>query len=232
MWPNRFFGGGMVPILKTNRLNCKQKRHSYLQPHKVLMVFAMLSLSNAFRAMRYLSVTCLLFGAATCDSWRDASIETADHHVSALIDWLISRGGTLNDKLEIRRVNRNDKDSEFGVFAKESIKMKELLLDIPAKCLISAGPPEVGDRVQVNYKKSGKWIGGVVVSIESEPGNEKYNVMYDDGYKQSKVSSQNLHKYSDEGIVCDTIHSLIHEIKLGENSEFAPYVTFAYSCCW
>jgi len=48
-----------------------------------------------------------------------------------LIDWLKSKNGSFyNNKIEIRRVN-NDSLSRFGVFAKERIGKKELILSIP-----------------------------------------------------------------------------------------------------
>ena len=151
---------------------------------------------------------------------------TSESHVEALIDWLCSKGGTFNSKLEIRRTDLNSKETRVGMFAKGNIERKDILLEIPLNCLITSGSPQVGDRVLLNYEEYGDWIGGEVVAHESESGNNTYDVKYDYGFKQMRVSSTSLQKEFDEALICDTIQNLITEIRLGADSEFSPYVRF------
>ena len=182
-----------------------------------------------FRVVHFLFGVVLWLGKVTAGSddvvASNVSI-SVDTNVAALVDWLRSRGGIFNEKMEIRKVNPDDEESVLGIFAKEDIKATELLLHIPTNCLITAGPPVVGDRVLVNHEAPGTWKSGVVDLVETESGNEIYSVVYDDGEKRSTVSSDALHKDMEGGIVCDAIHNLIKEVKLGEESEYAPFVAF------
>ena len=99
-------------------------------------------------AINFLFVIGLLLSSATGDNDSDnASSQASDSQGEALIDWLHSKGGTFNEKLEIRRVDRSDQESKYGIFAKEDIRVKELLFDIPAKCLITWGLTVVSERL-------------------------------------------------------------------------------------
>merc|ERR1711933_521041 len=62
-----------------------------------------------------------------------------EEHIQAQINWLRSKNGFFNEKLEIRRANRNDESSHIGMFSKEKILQEEILLIIPHECQIDAG---------------------------------------------------------------------------------------------
>jgi hypothetical protein len=70
-----------------------------------------------------------------------------------LIEWVRSEGGYFNAKLEIRRMDPENKDSPFGVFAKEEIEEEETLMEVPRKCYISLDDDEVQSTAE--YEKSG-----------------------------------------------------------------------------
>jgi len=89
-----------------------------------------------------------------------------------LIEWLRSKGGSFNSKLEIRRINNKDPSSILGIFAKEKIRPQELLIGIPTNAILSPGK-----KVEIGV------------------------------------------------LVCETVESLIKEMKLGNESFFAPYIT-------
>jgi len=62
-----------------------------------------------------------------------------EKRVYDVINWLKSKNGSFyNKKIEIRRVN-NDSLSRFGVFTKERIEKKELILSIPLGGIFSGG---------------------------------------------------------------------------------------------
>mmetsp|Transcript_31003 Transcript_31003/g.70935 ORF Transcript_31003/g.70935 Transcript_31003/m.70935 type:complete len:1222 (-) Transcript_31003:66-3731(-) len=54
-----------------------------------------------------------------------------------LVQWLRSRGGYVNPKLEVRRVDPLNPTSRFGIFTKEDLKLKERLIAIPSSSLIT-----------------------------------------------------------------------------------------------
>jgi len=89
-----------------------------------------------------------------------------------LIEWLRSKGGPFNSKLEIRRINNKDLSSIFGIFAKAKIRPQELLIGIPTNAILSPGK-----KVEITV------------------------------------------------LVCENVESLIKEMKLGNESFFAPYIT-------
>lgn len=164
-----------------------------------------------------------MFWGTTSAASRNVTRTTEDH-VQAMIDWLRSRGGTFNKKLEIRRADPDDSESRFGMFAKHDIVSKEVLLDIPPSCLFTSGPPLVGDRVIVNFDESGEWSGAEVIGVNS--ARNKFHVLYDDGYEEKRVPATLLYKEDQQEAICGTIHNLIEEMKLGDQSEFAPYVNY------
>jgi len=65
-----------------------------------------------------------------------ASIASADNIIDGMINWVRSKGGSFNDKVEIRRIDPSDESSYFGVFAKEILYEKELIMHIPETCYI------------------------------------------------------------------------------------------------
>jgi len=59
------------------------------------------------------------------------------NHGERLIEWLRSKGGYINPKLEIRRADPTDPRSRFGMFTNEKMKDSEDILIIPRECLIT-----------------------------------------------------------------------------------------------
>lgn len=61
-----------------------------------------------------------------------------------MVKWVLSEGGTFNDKLEIRKFDPTDPNSYLGVFAKEDIGAQESLMRIPKSCYIEIFDEEKG----------------------------------------------------------------------------------------
>ncbi|KAL7581101.1 hypothetical protein ACA910_005902 [Epithemia clementina (nom. ined.)] len=98
--------------------------------------------------------------------------DTTVDWIQPQLDWIRSKGGFINGKIEVRW----KKDEEtYGWFAKKPIQKKELLFSIPRDCVIVADP------------------------------------------KDQQVV---------DGMQCGTIRALIREMKLGEQSQYAPYVQY------
>mmetsp|Transcript_32480 Transcript_32480/g.48081 ORF Transcript_32480/g.48081 Transcript_32480/m.48081 type:complete len:1218 (-) Transcript_32480:1455-5108(-) len=62
-----------------------------------------------------------------------------DKLISDQIDWLRAKGGTFNDKLEIRHADQSDPTSRYGMYATGDIPEDELLIEVPRSCLLTAG---------------------------------------------------------------------------------------------
>lgn len=99
------------------------------------------------------------------------------NHGELLTKWLRSRGAFINPKLEIR-AEPTDPTSKLRVFTKEKIEHKEMILEVPSSCFITAASVEKADDVQENLMD------------------------------------------------CGTVRSLIKEIRLGDASDFAPYINY------
>ena len=98
-----------------------------------------------------------------------------DQYVQDMIDWVHTKGGFVNEKVEIRRSNPADDHSYYGMFAKKNISKKEIILDIPHECVIGLD-------------------------------NTRKNKYYKD--------------------LCSLARKLLHEINLGPQSEYAPFVKY------
>ena len=75
-----------------------------------------------------------------------------------LIAWVRSKGGSVSEKIEIRRVDPSDPTSYMGVFVKEPIPAKEGLFVIPRDCYIDVfdtaaelDPEDEGEGVWTDY---------------------------------------------------------------------------------
>ena len=104
-------------------------------------------------------------------------------HTDALISWVRSKGGFYNSKLEIRRVEPNDSQSRFGMFATGTIAEEELLLKVPPDILIASRPEE---------KKSGELDCNIVRSLAREMrlGNESQYAPYANYLSEIKIFEQ------------------------------------------
>ena len=103
-----------------------------------------------------------------------------------MINWVRSKGGSFNNNVEIRRIDPSDEGSPFGVFAKEILDEKELIMHIPEACYI-----EVWD---------------AAVDMSELEGKEATDANHDN--------------------LCKLSHELMQEMKLGDKSQFAPYIAY------
>eukprot|EP00588_Corethron_pennatum_P034325 CAMPEP_0194345924 /NCGR_PEP_ID=MMETSP0171-20130528/105130_1 /TAXON_ID=218684 /ORGANISM="Corethron pennatum, Strain L29A3" /LENGTH=1502 /DNA_ID=CAMNT_0039112979 /DNA_START=45 /DNA_END=4552 /DNA_ORIENTATION=+ len=101
------------------------------------------------------------------------------NHGERLIEWLNSSGGYANPKLEIRRADPDDPTSHFGMYTKEKITKKELILDIPQHVIMRGGEDDED-------------------SQDDEEGSFE----------------------------CGTARRLIKELRLGDDSEYGPFVNY------
>eukprot|EP00527_Entomoneis_sp_CCMP2396_P009368 CAMPEP_0198138924 /NCGR_PEP_ID=MMETSP1443-20131203/2291_1 /TAXON_ID=186043 /ORGANISM="Entomoneis sp., Strain CCMP2396" /LENGTH=1220 /DNA_ID=CAMNT_0043800881 /DNA_START=48 /DNA_END=3710 /DNA_ORIENTATION=- len=62
---------------------------------------------------------------------------TVVNHGKSLVDWVQSKGGFVNPKLEIRPSDLSDPQTSYEMFTNEDIKEDELLFDIPRELLIT-----------------------------------------------------------------------------------------------
>ena len=67
----------------------------------------------------------------------DQSKSTADYG-NTVIDWIRSKGGFVNPKLEIRKEDDSNPDSFYGMFSNDDIQEDEVLLSIPQDCLLTS----------------------------------------------------------------------------------------------
>jgi spermidine synthase len=116
--------------------------------------------------------------------------DAQDEHIRELLAWLRENNGYFNSKLEIRREDPKDPASEFGVFAKKPIELKETLMEIPANLMLRATDDE----------------------------DEQFEIP--DG-----TELQYFEKDRFEGL-CDLTRTLIVEMRLEDDSDFAPYVHY------
>lgn len=67
-----------------------------------------------------------------------APIDADAEHATNLINWLQSSDGYFNPNLEMRRSDPSDPTSFFGMFAKDDIQRKSLLLRIPRTMILNS----------------------------------------------------------------------------------------------
>jgi len=72
----------------------------------------------------------------------DTNQDVKSKLVKELIDWMISKGGFMDPRVEIRRWNPQDPTSYFGAFVNAPIQKDELLLQIPAAIKIQIDEEE------------------------------------------------------------------------------------------
>ena len=113
-------------------------------------------------------------------------VAQADVVVQSMIDWVNSNGGSLNEKIEIRRLDPSDPSSPMGVFAKERLEQEEIIMHIPTSLYLNV------------------W-------------DEAINMDELEGVEAFEANNSNL---------CKLTHKLAKEIKLGEQSQFAPYIAY------
>jgi len=128
--------------------------------------------------MRKLRLCKLLLFVASFSSGSSA-VNGEVNHGELLLEWLNSSGGYANPKLEIRRADPDDPTSPFGMYTKEKITRKELILDIPQSVILRGGEDDED-------------------SQDDEEGSFE----------------------------CATARRLIKELRLGDDSEYGPFVNY------
>lgn len=77
------------------------------------------------------------------------AIYAIDVVMNDMVEWVLSEGGSFNDKLEMRKVDPTNPNSYMGVFAKEDIGAQESLIRIPKSCYI-----EIIDQAKVYHDEN------------------------------------------------------------------------------
>ena len=143
------------------------------------------------------------------------------NHGQALIDWVRSRGGYVNDKFELRRMDPGDPTSPFGAFAAADIEADETLFHIPRSCYLSPSRKKVGsvegdDDEEEDYDDDEE--------EDEEPTASSENVYRNEG--QWSANWEELYAES----VCELAHFLLDEwasYKLNPGtSKYAPYFSY------
>jgi len=172
--------------------------------------------------MNVLLPVSLLLGIAAA-----TTVSSTDKHGENLVEWLRSKGGTYNSKLEIRRNDISDPTSRFGMFANAKILQDDILLEIPQECLLigsGSGPGllEVGDEVSADHEELGEYYDGTIVKV-NEDGT--FDIDYDDGDEEEGVKKEYIKK-SGENNMCGAVRNLIDELKLGDDSKYGAFVNY------
>uniref|UniRef100_A0A7S1C2F9 SET domain-containing protein n=1 Tax=Corethron hystrix TaxID=216773 RepID=A0A7S1C2F9_9STRA len=120
-------------------------------------------------------------------------------HGQILIEWMRSKGGYVNSKLEIRRSDPTDPTSQYGIFAKEKLGKKEGILQIPSSCQIS---DERGDFDRnENAEGDPDMVCGTVFNLirEMKLGEASYFAPYVDYLLAEPLWTHLPSAWSDEG---------------------------------
>jgi len=134
-------------------------------------------------------------------------IQSTNTEIEELTQWLRNKGGILNSKLQTK--------STTGLYSKTKIPKNELLLKVPAEYLISHGL-KVGD--EVLYKDTPSDITSINPDLTFVIGDGEETV----DYKYIQTSNG-------ESVECDSVRNLLHEMELGDESEYAPYLNYLLS---
>jgi len=129
--------------------------------------------------------------------------EVIVNHGERLIQWLRENGGIVNEKIEIRRADLSDPTSRFGMFTSGDIKEKEILLAIPRDCLITDVPRDYS-------------------AVENDDEDDEDEDDEDEDDEEEEGGTEQ----------CATIRNLIEEMKLGDDSHYAPYVNYLMAEPW
>jgi len=88
---------------------------------------------------RILPAAAALVAALSLQGTNAATIGADEKHSAALIAWLRSNKGYFNPKLEMRRVDPDDPNSHFGMFANQKIQADHLMLRVPSSLILGSG---------------------------------------------------------------------------------------------
>jgi spermidine synthase len=157
-------------------------------------------------------------------------------HGKALLDWLRSSpGGYAHPAIAIIPSQDGPQQSgnnstifsttafSYGVFATEEIQKGEVLLEIPRTLVLQPGLPTIGDRVVVENQHRPCVVTGI------DPTDDSYRV-WCPGYKQ-EIHGIDVDSISHEDVPvnCALVRLLASEMRLGDRSAYAPYVSYLNS---
>lgn len=175
--------------------------------------------------MRLISSCLLLFISAVNFAISNAT-DNIINHPNTLITWLREKGGIFNSKIDII----HNADHSVRISALKDIPPNEILFRIPPPCLITGGLPSVGDKVMISdpdLKNLGKRdLEGEITFVN--PGIT-FDLKFekDDAEDQYEVQLKHLKKPNGKNsLECDAIRALVDEMKLGNKSNFEPYVNY------
>jgi hypothetical protein len=145
-------------------------------------------------------------------------------HGEALIEWLhSSNDGFFHSMLDFRENEPHDA-SPMGLLANGDIKQGEVLIKVPGDFVIIGGAkenviPKVGNRIE-RYLDDEVFQG--TITLLNNDGT--YDIEYEDEDTEEDVPSNGfrLNKLN----YCNTVNSLLEEMKLGESSRYAPFVNY------
>jgi hypothetical protein len=81
-----------------------------------------------------------------------------DETVKGLIDWMIAKGGYIHPQVQIRRWDRSDPTSYFGVFVDHAIEKDELLIKIPVAIKLQVDDKLLEDFVYTDMLCELAWL--------------------------------------------------------------------------
>ena len=148
-------------------------------------------------------------------------------HGKELMDWMQrEEGAFFHPNLIIRRTPPNDTTSPyFGMFAIGEIAENELMIEIPRSMVFHPDPPQVGDRVTVydEDEDDEDTSAGEVLAVHSDG---TLDIRFDHlGAVERNVDPDTV-SHEDYPSCCATVHKLIREMKLADQSRYAPYVNY------
>jgi len=182
----------------------------------------------------------LIVPRALCQEGAVTTVEGEVNHGENLIKWLRKHGGVVNDKIEIRRADPSDPTSRFGMFTNGDIRKREILLVIPRGCLITDVPrneasnmvvedddeedddEEDDDEEDDDEKDDHEWD-------EEEEDEEEER---EDVEEEEEDDDEDIEEKIDDVYQCATIRNLITEMRLGDDSYYAPYVNYLLAEPW
>jgi spermidine synthase len=120
-------------------------------------------------------------------------------HAKSLIQWLREEGGYIHPELELRPTKSTPRHvPDFGMFAKKSIQANDLLLRIPNSMLITPSTDDLNVTTTASAGTTASTSRTKVLGEEEEESQEW----------------------------CVTVKKLAHEMKLGDESSYAPYINY------
>eukprot|EP00532_Pseudo-nitzschia_australis_P017620 CAMPEP_0168312012 /NCGR_PEP_ID=MMETSP0142_2-20121227/67669_1 /TAXON_ID=44445 /ORGANISM="Pseudo-nitzschia australis, Strain 10249 10 AB" /LENGTH=435 /DNA_ID=CAMNT_0008264945 /DNA_START=164 /DNA_END=1471 /DNA_ORIENTATION=+ len=194
-------------------------------------------------ALRKLGTTILL-SAVLFGTTVDAEFTRHDQ----IVTWVRSKGGSFSEKVEIRRVDTSDPKSYWGVFAKEDIAAKEDLFNIPKDCYIHVFDtaenmnveeemePYLNNVCKLTHKlkeemklgEKSEYAPYIAYLKTQRPGQLPANWSKEgkDILRKVAIPNSPMVDWIDWHFKEKNSHKLKEEMKLGEKSEYAPYIAY------